>query len=302
MTDMTRYLGYFFTRLLAEIFRPVPFRLLRGLADGLAFLLYQFGYRRAVVTDGLRQCFPEKSKDELRVLTRKTYRNLADVTLESLKGITMSFPALHRHYRPVNPEVVNDWLASGRSIILAGSHCNNWEWGVIMIASWLQGQTIGVYKPMSNKLIERWTNARRGRYGLILKSTKEAFASVEQYRDKPAVFLMLADQSPSNRKRAHWTYFFGRPTAWLHGVDEIARRNDYPVVYYEVLRVRRGFYEIVFSTLVAEPAGEAPGGITARYVEKLENQIRRQPEDWLWSHKRWKMRPDGSEEFLRPAP
>lgn len=295
---MMKYLGYFFTRLLAELFRLIPFWLLLRLSDGLAFLLFHLGYRRAVVFDGLRRCFPEKNETEIHALARRTYRNLADVTLESLKGITMSFPALHRRYRPVNPEVVNDWLASGRSIILAGSHCNNWEWGVIMIAGWLRGQTIGVYKPMSNKLVERWSNARRGRYGLILKSTKEAFASVEQFRGDPVIFLMLADQSPSNRKRAHWTYFFGRPTAWLHGVDEIARRNNYPVVYYEVLRVRRGFYEIVFSKLIDEPAAVAPGAVTVRYAQKLESQIRRQPEDWLWSHKRWKMQPDGTEEYL----
>lgn len=291
-----QFIGYFFTRLLSGIFWLMPFWLLYRLSDGLAFLLYHvIGYRKAVVLDNLRQCFREKNDLEIRALARAAYRNLADVTLESVKGVSMPIPALRRRYALRNVEVVNELLSQGRSIILTGSHCCNWEWGVITFAGWFQGHTVGVYKPMSNKLIEHWTNARRGRNGLILKSTKEAFKSVEQYRDDPAAFFMLSDQSPSNRQRSHWVRFFGRPTAWLHGVGEIAARENYPIVYYEVLRVRRGFYEIVFTEIVAEPRQLTPAQITARYVDFLEKQIRRQPGDWLWSHKRWKMKPEGDE-------
>ncbi len=134
-------------------------------------MLYRvIGYRKAVVLDNLRACFPEKNEREIRLLTRAAYRNLADVTLESVKGISMSIPALRRRYVLRNVEVVNHLLAQRRSIILTGSHCCNWEWGVITFAGWFEGHTIGVYKPMSNALIEHWTNARRGRNGLILKS------------------------------------------------------------------------------------------------------------------------------------
>ncbi|MFN8301812.1 MAG: lysophospholipid acyltransferase family protein [Saprospiraceae bacterium] len=291
-------IGYFFTRLLAGIFQVLPFGAIYVMADGLAFLLYRVaGYRKAVVEDNLKQSFPEKSEAERAVLVRQAYCNLADITLESIKGLTTPIPELRRRYALRNVEVVNRLLTSGRSIILTGSHCCNWEWGVITFAGWFEGHTIGVYKPMSNKWIERWTNERRGRDGLILKSTREAFKSVEQYRDDPAVFFMLADQSPSNRQRAHWVRFFNRPTAWLHGVGEIAARENYPIVYYEVIRTRRGFYEIVFSEIVSEPSERSPGQITARYVQALEQQIRRQPGDWLWSHKRWKMKPEGNEKF-----
>ncbi|HNE29550.1 MAG TPA: lysophospholipid acyltransferase family protein [Saprospiraceae bacterium] len=291
-------IGYFFTRLLAGIFQVLPFGAIYVMADGLAFLLYRVaGYRKAVVEDNLKQSFPEKSEAERAVLVRQAYCNLADITLESIKGLTTPIPELRRRYALRNVEVVNRLLTSGRSIILTGSHCCNWEWGVITFAGWFEGHTIGVYKPMSNKWIERWTNERRGRDGLILKSTREAFKSVEQYRDDPAVFFMLADQSPSNRQRAHWVRFFNRPTAWLHGVGEIAARENYPIVYYEVIRIRRGFYEIVFSEIVSEPSERSPGQITARYVQALEQQIRRQPGDWLWSHKRWKMKPEGNEKF-----
>lgn len=293
-----QFIGYFFTRLLAGIFQLLPFGAVYALADGLAFLLYRVvGYRKAVVEDNLKQCFPEKSEAELAELTRQAYRNLADITLESIKGLSTPIPELRRRYVLRNVEVVNRLLNSGRSFILTGSHCCNWEWGVITFAGWFEGHTIGVYKPMSNKWIERWTNERRGRDGLILKSTKEAFKSVEQYRDDPAAFFMVADQSPSNRQRSHWVQFFNRPTAWLHGVGEIAVRENYPIVYYEVIRVKRGFYEIEFSEIVSEPSQYSPGQITARYVQVLEQQIRRQPGDWLWSHKRWKMKPEGGETF-----
>jgi len=106
---------------------------------------------------------------------------------------------------------------------------------------------------------------------------------------RPTATILISDQSPSSRKRAQWTKFFGRDTACLPGADIISRMFDYPVFNYRITRVRRGYYEVVFMPVSMHPSVSAEGDITRRYHELLEEEIRAKPGNWLWSHKRWKM-------------
>ena len=286
-------LGYFFTRLLIEIFRFVPFRALYGLSDALAFVLYRVvGYRRAVVWDNLKKSFPEKTEAELSEIVRKSYRNLTDVMLEAMKSYTLPVAEIIRRCQPLNPELLNQYLDQGRSVILSGSHYGNWEYSGIDMPPSFHGTTVTAYKPISNPLMDKYVNATRARTGMLLVDMERTFGLMRQRQRAglPSVYLLLADQSPSSRKSAHWVNFLGRETASLPGVDVLARKFDFPVIFYEVRRLRRGFYEVEFSEICARPDAAEPVGITRAFAHKLESIIRHKPENWLWSHKRWKMR------------
>lgn len=287
-----QWIGYLLTRLVAEIFRFLPFRLLYGLSDGVAFLLRAVvGYRTAVVYDNLRRAFPEKTEAEIKKIARASYRNLTDVTLETLKSYTMSLAEIQRRCPPINPELVNQYLDRGQSVILAGSHYNNWEYTGISMPPVFHGDTVTAFKPISNKLIDRYVNWTRARTGMVLISMDSTFAVIRQREreQQRSVYVLLSDQSPSSKKSAHWVDFLGRDTASLPGLDVLARKFKLPVLYYHVRRLRRGFYEVEYFEICANPAEAAETDITRDYARRLETIIREQPENWLWSHKRWKM-------------
>ena len=290
---MMEWVGYLFTRGFTELFRFVPFSALYVLSDGVAFLLYHVvGYRRKVVMDNLRRCFPEKTEPELVKIAKASYLNLSDIILESLKGTTAAMPEMHKRYQYKNYDVVNKVLDSGRSVVVAGGHYNNWEWGVITIGAGFRGKTIGVYKPLSNQLTDRWFFKNRSRDGfMILKSMKDTFRAVQEYKYTPTVFLLVADQIPSNRQTAIAVDFFGQRTACLPGTEAIAKSNDYPVFMYEIQRIKRGYYELNFSEVCLEPAVVNDGVITQQLMSMMEKTIRNYPSSWLWSHKRWKWQP-----------
>ena len=102
--------------------------------------------------------------------------------------------------------------------------------------------------------------------------------------------MMLGDQSPSNPVKSYWTTFLNQDTAFLYGAEHFARKYNYPVVYYTVNRVRRGYYEVTFSHFSEHPQEEPQYAIVERYARTLEQQIRQRPELWLWSHRRWKLK------------
>jgi KDO2-lipid IV(A) lauroyltransferase len=285
-------LGYFFLRIVVELFRWVPFGLLYPLSNGLAFFLYRIiGYRKKVVWDNLSRAFPEKNRVELERIIKLTYRNLTDVTLETIKSQTTSLEEIRRRCQVVNPEIVSELMAQGQSVIVAGSHHGNWEYAGLTLPAGLFNRLVGVYKPLTNKVINEFLNKKRNRGGLVLVAMEEAVGVIRKNKTLEAwAYMLISDQSPSTRKRAHWVTFFGQETATLPGVDVLSRTFNFPVFTYQIKRIRRGFYEIEYEPLALEPGNFSEGEITLAYTKRLEDEIRSQPENWLWTHKRWKMR------------
>jgi Kdo2-lipid IVA lauroyltransferase/acyltransferase len=285
-----QYITYLLTRAFVELFRFVPFGAMYVLSDGISGLLFRFGYRGKVVYGNLKRCFPEKTESEIKQIAREFYRNLSDITLESIKCTTTPLEEIKHRYRILNYELMNQHLDAGRSVVLSGGHYGNWEWAVITIASGFRGKSIGVYKPLSNKYVNDWMFRTRDRDPkMVLTAMKETYAAVEKYKGENLIFLMVGDQSPSNRKTAHWVNFFGTDTACLSGVDNIARANDFPVFFYDIQRIKRGHYELTLSEIEMKPASQTEGLITQKLMKMLEKQINVKPQDWLWSHRRWKM-------------
>lgn len=283
--------AYLFLRLLVEIFRFIPFRVLYGISDGLAFLLHRVaGYRKKVIFGNLKRAFPEKTPAELKEIARGFYRNLTDVSLETIKSFTTPIPEISRRAKVLNPELIAAELSAGKSVLLAGSHAGNWEYPPLSLPQLLNYPVIGAYKKLSNQIVDRYTRQLRARGGTQPFQMEEFLGEVRKNRHIPTVYMLISDQSPGTRKRAHWAPFFHTETAFLPGLDVIARTFGFPVYKYELHRVKRGFYEIEFSPLWPEPAQAKEADITLEYARQLELEIRKAPETWLWSHKRWKMK------------
>jgi KDO2-lipid IV(A) lauroyltransferase len=86
--------------------------------------------------------------------------------------------------------------------------------------------------------------------------------------------------------------FLGRPTAFISGTETLARRLDTAVIYWDMEKPARGRYHITCRPITLSAAEEAQGSITERYARLLEATIRRRPDLWLWSHRRWKNQAD----------
>lgn len=260
-----------------------------GLANGVAFLLHRvIRYRRKVVFENLEKSFPEKSEKEIKSIASGFYKHLADILLESLKGLSMSRKEIEKRYRYLNPDLLDSAWDAGKNVILMPAHYGNWEWGVLSLPLPLKHCIAGIYKPLKNPKVEAFAARRRTRFGLMLCPLTETRTALNKEWDSPVGFIFMSDQSPSNSRKAHWLEFLNQDTACLQGADVWARRLNMPVYFMDIQRVKRGFYEITFSLLTDKPQETEEEAITRAYFSKLESIIRRKPETWLWSHKRWK--------------
>lgn len=281
--------SYLFLRFMISLIGLMPFRVLYISSDFIYFLIYAvIGYRKKVVIANLRRSFPNKNKDEIKVLTKKFFHHLSDITVESIKGFSMSPNELVRRHHLINPELADYYFDKQMSIITLPGHYNNWEWGSMSPGLQIKYPIVGFYKPMTNKRIDIFVKKHRGKFNTRLASIRETALTFNELSNTTTGFIMAADQSPSNMKDCYWIDFLNQDTAWLHGPEKYARKYNLPVLYVDIQKIKRGFYELKLILLTENPALLPEGEITRLYAEHIEKSILNEPAYWLWSHKRWK--------------
>lgn len=275
-----------------------PFWIIYGISDLLYFLnKYLFKYRFNVSTSNLKHAFPEKSETEIKAIRDKFYRHLTDLILESIKMHGMSAKQMDKHIQFEGLDIVESYEKSGQSLIILAFHHNNWEWCSFSQTK-LKHQVLMVYNPLRrNARMEKFILKSREKWGgesvLVNKTARTALNY--QKENKLSILWLAADQTPLANSK-FWTVFLNRETPFFSGPEKIAHRTNQPVLIQHVRKVKRGKYIANYSVLAENPAELEEKEILLRYIRKMEEIIRKEPEYYLWSHRRWKHnRPEGIE-------
>lgn len=274
-----------------KVLSYLPFWVLYGIADLLYYVLYYVvRYRRRVVRQNLTIAFPNRSEAERQQIERTFYRHLTDLFVEILKGLSISPEALSARCRLVNPELITQYTRKGQTVLVMTSHTCNWEWQSLRLGLEPGVQVDVIYKNIRNDFFDDLMFAIRSRFGILPVPQQQTIRELIKRRAIPKAVGLVADQAPEHIEMAYWSTFLGRPTDFYVGTEKLALSYGYPVVFVWMKRIRRGYYEIVFSDLAQPPypSKAFSGEISERYVRALEHYIEQQPADWLWSHNRWK--------------
>jgi len=215
---------------------------------------------------------------------------MVDVLVESLKSFTMSEQKMVQRYKCTQPDFLKEFYKNNRNVICVNGHYNNWEWGGVATGSQIMHKPIGFYKPLSNKYIDNYINRTRVRGRSILASINHTADYFNKSWEEPCIYYMVADQSPYNVRLALWMTFLNQDTAVLHGPEKYAHLYNLPVVFPKVKKIKRGFYEVEFILLEEDPVNSKPGEITRKFIQALEAMIKENPSNYLWSHRRWKLK------------
>lgn len=268
----------------------LPLWLLYLISDGLYLIIYYLvGYRKKIVFENLRQSFPEKSPAEITKLARSYYRNLTDMIVETVKLLTMSKQSLEKRFK-CDLTVLHELYAQGKSCQLHLGHNFNWEWANVFCMQRVGFPFLVVYMPLTNKSADRFFRHFREKSGTILIPANDIKEAMAPWQHKQHLIALVADQNPGNPRRSYWFPFLKRMTAFYKGPEMSARRNDTPVVFVDIRKVKRGYYHATLKLAFDHPQQEPEGKVTETFVRYLENNILEQPDVWVWSHRRWKHR------------
>jgi len=278
---------------LLYLFSLLPFWLLYIISDFLYVLIYYITrYRRRVAEENLRNSFPEKTKAELKAIEKLFFRYFADFIVETVKAISISEQELKRRVILTNPEVISNYYAQGRNIIAVGGHYCNWELAGLNFYFYTDKKFMIVYKPLSNAIFDKFFYRIRSRFGTIPVSMRQTLRKVVEVKKELSAIALLGDQTPSREEVNQLVEFLNQPTPVFQGIEKLAMSTDSVVVYYDMKRIKRGYYSYTLIPLFEEPKKTAPLEITKVHVKHLEDIIKREPQYWLWSHRRWKFKPE----------
>ena len=266
----------------------LPFPVLYVVSDFMYLIVFHvIGYRRKVVEQNLRNSFPEKSEEEIIQLSKKYFHYLCDLILESLKKITITKKQALAHCKFHNAALFTKLHAENKSVMLLMGHYGNWEWAGSSFSLSNKQPLYVVYKPLSNIHFESLMCKTRTLFGTKLIKMENTLKDILNNKSNCSAYAFIADQTPSNQN-AYWTNFLHQDTALFTGAEKLAKKLNFPVVFINIVRVKRGYYEIFAEMLCEDPKNSKDNEITEAYVKRLEQEIIKMPETWLWSHRRWK--------------
>ena len=278
------YLSLPFIYLIAYL----PFPVLYALSDFTYFIIYHvLGYRKKVVAENLRNSFPKKSDSELKEMEKRFFKYFCDLTLETLKTLVISPATVAKRVSFEGKEIFEEYYKNNQSVIVAMGHFGNWELGGARFAIEPAHQLYVIYHPLQNQYFDKLVYRMRTRLGNGLYSMKNSLRGIIGDRKKVTATAFIADQTPP-RKGAHWFTFLNQDTPFFTGTGKIATKLNYPVVYIGIDRVKRGYYHMKAELLIADSSEHSAEAVVEIFAQRLEQDIQRIPEIWLWSHRRWK--------------
>ena len=266
----------------------LPLRVLYLFSDFVYILLYKVvGYRKKVVRNNLQLAFPQKSVAERELIEKQFYRNFIDNFIETLKLLSGGSKFANDHF-VVDGSLIAQEFAKGNRLQFQLGHNFNWELGNIAITSHIPYRLIGVYLPVNNDVFEKLMMKIRTVSGNAVLPATNMKNAMLPYRNTQYMLALIADQVPGDASKAYWMNFFGRPTPFIRGPERGAAAGNLSVMFGYLSKIKRGHYKLEYELCSSDAASLPKGEITRRYVRFLENVIRKYPDMWLWSHRRWK--------------
>jgi Kdo2-lipid IVA lauroyltransferase/acyltransferase len=249
------------------------------------------GYRKKVVLANLKNSFPEKTEEEIRLICKKYYHHLCDLFLEVFKTLTISKKAMITHcdFDPESKKLIDRLADEQKSFILVLGHQGNWEWAGASFSLNARQQLYVIYHPLANKFFNGLMQKIRTRFHAKTIAMQETFREMLRSKQSGEISAtaFLADQTPLPES-AYWTHFLNQETPVFRGTELIAKKLNYPIVFASIKKVKRGYYKMYAEILETHPTKTHEGMLSELHTRKLEKNIIEQPENWLWSHRRWK--------------
>lgn len=257
-------------------------------------LLRLVRYRRKVIVGNLQHSFPEKSSKEINKIVRGYYTTLAEIIVDiiSLAGTSPKR----------DPDLVtwvgrdeHEELNRGRDWIAMASHYGCWEYLPLWV--WRDSIThfVTVYHPMRSPLFERFfARLRNFAPNMHQVPMSDAIRHYIRMRNegRNVVLGLVSDQSPNMRPDTVWFDFLNQKTAFVDGAEKLAMKFGMPVYFVHTERIAPGRYAVRLDEIYDGVEAVEPHEITRRYAVALEAMIRKTPELWMWSHRRWRHSPE----------
>ncbi len=287
---------YVFLRAVAGFCAIVPEVLADRAGAALGWVVARVGRPRwEVVREHLQTAFPEAGERWRRDIGRRCYAHLGAEAVALFRLAGMGRAQVRERTRVTGLGVVESAVRQGRGVIILSAHLGNWEIGGSALVA--RGFPLDVVVARQrNELFDRHLTRSRERLGFGIIPRNEGRRGVLAALKAGRLAGILGDQDA--RRAGVFVDFFGRPASTARGPAVLALRSDALIVTLFAVRLPgwKPRYHVHLEALEGTAAtGRAArvAAITQAYTTRIEEYVRRYPDQYFWLHKRWKTPPPG---------
>jgi Kdo2-lipid IVA lauroyltransferase/acyltransferase len=275
---------YFAFRGLVFCCRILPWWTIKQLSKFTTFLLHDcIRIRRKTTSSNIARCFPNKTPQEHRTITRQCFHYYSDCLWETIKLSHVSAEQMQQRVKIKDVDPVTNYLKQNKNVLIWSGHCGNLDSYPICGTYF---PTFTAYKKIKNPIFEKWVKKQREKFNAkTIPSHKIINFYKQQNQTQAHAMFLFSDQRPSPSTRNIATIdFFSIPTTFTKGAFILAKRYKTPVIYASIKRIKLGHHEISFREIPSTPDGNT----LQEAVKLLEQDIIAAPEAYFWMHKRFK--------------
>ena len=271
---------------------PVRYQFRLGRLIGTLF--QRIGGRRArIAAKNIDLCFPDLSAEEKQGLLKEVFASTGIAVIETaytwLRPLDELLPRVRFHGLDVLETAVNE----GKGVLLVGAHFAVLDLGGAFLAAHFDFDCI--YRRSRNPVVDYISLRRRkALYGLVIERS-DMRAIVRQLRQFRTIWY-AADQD-NGRRHSVFAPFFGIPAATINVTSRLATISGSPVIFMSHFRDESDYsWSVRLRRVENYPTGEEVADATVMNAV-IENEIRRDPSQYLWVHRRFKTMPEGTRNY-----
>ena len=266
----------------------------------VSLVLKALKYRKTVIIKQLRDSFPNKSEEEVMEICHRYYRHLAEMIVDTLSLAGMNDKKRAENTEFNLPENFYE-LLKGKNAIALSSHYGFWEIALNLFLVTPDHHIIVAYRPLKSPIMDKLYKRLRNTNAVDVIPSKQLMRHYVANRNgingKNLIVGLIADQNCPPTKGCCWHKFLNHDSLFFDGGEQLAVKFGMPVVYMELERIEAGRYRHNYTILYDGSEEVKSHEITERYVRCLERTIEAKPEYWMWSHRRWKNRPNSESQY-----
>lgn len=267
-----------------------PLKVLYLFSDLIFFGIYHVaGYRKKVVYKNIRNSFPDKTEHELRKIMVDFYSNFSDYLVETIKSFTISSTELRVRVQHINQDLFHQAKKDGKNIIMLSGHVFNWEWFNALATVVPQENCYPVYRKVNSSFWEEQIKKIRGSYGNEAIEANDVIKHIFRNKNNGnSIYMFVADQTPHINVVDYGVMFLNQATPAFIGYDKLATRMNLCFIYCDMKKVKRGFYQVNYYEIKPDAEKFTEHEVVRKFHSLLERTIRKDPGNYLWSHRKWK--------------
>lgn len=262
-------------------------------------MFHWFPYRKSVILKNIDQVYGDTlTLDEKKHLAMAFYSHLATSIKETLLLRFMSEARLKSSVEVKGHEYLLEVAAQGKGVLILTGHFGSWEVapiGGILNFEQFKGRFHFIRRTLGSKKIERFLFKRYYDAGLNVIQKQNALQHVTEALAKNDAVVFVLDQHASVVNRDGIAAdFFGKKAGTYRSLATCARYTGVPVVPAAAYRLPDGRHVLEFKApLIWEEHETTQASLyhnTCAYNRALEAIILAHPDQWMWLHRRWKLR------------